>query len=152
MQSTLQVGGARRVSGRRRPLTAGQAPQAAPHRSPQTPTFKVQVDYVDVDVLVTDKDGRFVRDLTKDDFQVFEDGRRQTITNFSVVNIPVDRADRPLYSPETTLEPDVQSNETPFEGRIYVMILDDVHIDVQRTPNVRTPRGSSSSAISAPTT
>ena len=67
---------------------------------PQTPTFKVQVDYVDVDVLVTDNDGRFVRDLTKDDFEVFEDGQPQTIANFSVVDIPIERADRPLYSPD----------------------------------------------------
>ena len=118
-------------------LTAGQAPQPTPAQSalPQTPTFKVQVDYVDVDVLVTDKDGKFIRDLTKDDFEVFEDGRRQAIANFSVVNIPIERADRPLYSPEP-FEADVESNEKPFEGRLYVMILDDVHIDVLRTPNV----------------
>src|SRR5262245_28940247 len=43
--------------------TAGQPAQSAPS---QTPTFKVQVDYVDVDVLVTDKEGRFVRDLKKE--------------------------------------------------------------------------------------
>src|SRR5262245_66401594 len=46
--------------------TAGQPAQSAPS---QTPTFKVQVDYVDVDVLVTDKEGRFVRDLKKEDFE-----------------------------------------------------------------------------------
>jgi VWFA-related protein len=114
-------------------LGAGQAPQPP---LPQTPTFKVQVDYVDVDVLVTDKEGRFVRDLTKEDFEVFEDGRRQTIANFSVVDIPIERLDRPLYSPEP-LEPDVESNEDPFEGRLYVLILDDVHIDATRTTNVK---------------
>ena len=76
---------------------AGQTSQTP---VPQTPTFKVQVDFVDVDVLVTDQQGRFVRDLTKDDFQVFEDGKRQSIANFSVVDIPVERFDRPLYSPE----------------------------------------------------
>jgi VWFA-related protein len=114
-------------------LSAGQTPQST---LPQTPTFKVQVDYVDVDVLVTDRDGRFVSDLTREDFEIFEDRRPQAIANFTVVNIPVERADRPLYSPEP-FEPDVESNETPFEGRLYVMILDDVHIDATRTANVR---------------
>jgi VWFA-related protein len=114
-------------------LIAGQTPQST---LPQTPTFKVQVDYVDVDVLVTDRDGKFVSNLTRDDFEIFEDRRPQKISNFSVVNIPIERADRPLYSPEP-FEPDVESNETPFEGRLYVMILDDVHIDATRTPNVR---------------
>src|SRR6185436_2036093 len=112
---------------------AGQAP---PTSLPQTPTFKVQVDYVDVDVLVTDQQGRFVRNLTRDDFQVFEDGKRQSIANFSVVDIPVERFDRPLYSPEP-FEPDVESNDQPFQGRVYVMILDDLHTDVMRTANVK---------------
>jgi VWFA-related protein len=115
-------------------LSAGQAPQAPVSR---TPTFKVQVDYVDVDVLVTDKEGRFVRNLTRDDFEVYEDGRRQTIANFTVVDIPIERADRPLYALDEIIEPDVVSNEQPFEGRLYVMILDDAHVDVTRTSNVK---------------
>src|SRR5260221_1922480 len=114
-------------------VTAGQTPLSAP---PQTPTFKVQVDYVDVDVLVTDSQGRFVRDLARDDFQVFEDGKRQTIANFSVVDIPIERADRPLYSTEP-IEPDVESNEKPFEGRIYVMLLDDLHVGALRSQYVK---------------
>jgi VWFA-related protein len=114
-------------------LTAGQAPPSA---LSQTPTFKVQVDYVDVDVLVTDGQGRFVHDLTRDDFQVFEDGKRQTIANFSVVDIPIERADRPLYSTEP-IEADVESNEKPFEGRIYVLVLDDLHVDALRSQNVK---------------
>ena len=117
-------------------LLAGQAPQTPPAPLPQTPTFKVQVDYVDVDVLVTDKEGRFVRDLTKEDFEVFEDRKRQTIANFQVVDIPIERADRPLFQPDP-LEPDVQSNERPFEGRIYVMILDDPHVDALRSSRVK---------------
>src|ERR1700680_3804313 len=114
-------------------LTAGQTPPSA---LPQTPTFKVQVDYVDVDVLVTDGQGRFVRDLSRDDFQVFEDGKRQTIANFSVVDIPIERADRPLFSTEP-IEPDVESNEKPFEGRIYVLVLGALHVNALRSQNVK---------------
>ena len=113
-------------------LSAGQSPPA----SGQTPTFKVQVDYVDVDVLVTDEEGRFVRDLTQEDFQVFEDGKRQTITNFSVVDIPIERADRPLFAPGP-IEPDVSTNAQAFEGRVYVLILDDLHTDALRSQRVK---------------
>src|SRR4029453_16257170 len=38
-------------------------------------TFKVEVNYVEVDTLVTDRQGQVVRDLTRDDFEGFEDGR-----------------------------------------------------------------------------
>ena len=114
-------------------LSAGQAPQSAP---PQTPTFKVQVDYVEVDVLVTDQQGRFVPDLTKEDFRVFEDGKPQSVSTFSLVNIPVERADRPLFAAQP-IEPDVESNERPFDGRVYVMVLDDLHTNFQRSPRVK---------------
>src|SRR4029079_13399251 len=102
----------------------------------QTPTFKAQVEFVEVDALVTDQQGQFVRNLTKDDFQVFEDGKRQTISTFSLVDIPIERYDRPLFSPRP-IERDVQSNERPFDGRVYVMILDDLHVAMKRTSRVR---------------
>src|SRR5262245_12855804 len=117
---------------------AAQQP-SPPSQSPaqQTPTFKAQVEYVEVDVLVTDQQGQFVRDLRKDDFQVFEDGKRQTISTFSLVDIPIERYERPLFSPRP-IERDVQTNERPFDGRVYVMILDDLHVAPLRTARVRT--------------
>src|SRR6266568_4474830 len=96
-------------------LSAGQNPPAAPpsQPQPQTPTFKVQVDYVEVDAVVTDQRGNLVRDLKKEDFQVLEDGKVQSITNFTFVDIPVERADRPLYA-DSPIQPDVKSNERAF--------------------------------------
>jgi VWFA-related protein len=114
-------------------LAAGQATQPA---APQTPTFRADVEYVEVDALVTDQQGAFVRGLTQDDFEVFEDGKRQTIAAFSIVDIPVERFDRPLFA-SAPLEPDVQTNERPFDGRVYVMVLDDLHISPLRGQRVR---------------
>jgi VWFA-related protein len=118
-------------------LSAGQAP-APQSAEPQTatPTFKAQVEYVEVDALVTDAQGQFVRGLTKDDFQVFEDGKRQTIATFSMVDIPVERADRPLFA-SRPIDPDVRSNERPFDGRVYVAILDDLHTEALRSQRVK---------------
>jgi VWFA-related protein len=113
-------------------LTAGQTPAPA---APQ-PTFKLRVDYVEVDVVVTDKTGTLVRDLKKEDFQVLEDGKNQTVTNFTHVDIPVERGDRPLFAAEV-LEPDVKTNEKPFDGRIYVMLIDDYHTRFGRTQRVK---------------
>ena len=61
-------------------LIAGQTPPAAPQT--QQPTFKVQVDYVEVDALVTDRTGTFVRDLTKEDFQFLLDYGAQNTANW----------------------------------------------------------------------
>ena len=55
----------------------------APQES-ETPaaTLKLNVRTVLVDVVVTDKDNRAIPGLTKNDFQVFEDGKPQAITYF----------------------------------------------------------------------
>jgi VWFA-related protein len=117
---------------------AGQAPQTPPAPAPpQTPTFKVQVDYVEVDLLVTDSQGRFVSDLTKDDFQLFEDGRPQMISTFTRVDIPIERAERPLFA-AAPIEPDTTTNERAFDGRMYVLVLDALHTDFLRTVRVKT--------------
>jgi VWFA-related protein len=107
-------------------LRAGQAPQ--------TPTFRVAVDYVEVDVLVTDSQGNYVRDLKKEDFQIFEDGKPQVLSNFVPVVIPVERSEQALFTAGSKpIEPDVQSNERGFAGRVYVMVLDSAHTLPQNT-------------------
>lgn len=46
---------------------------------------RVDVNLVELYTAVTDRNGRLVTGLTRDDFQVFEDGRRQEITKFELV-------------------------------------------------------------------
>lgn len=54
------------------------------YQLPQPPaaTFKSGVDLVRVAAVVRDHKGRFVQDLSAKDFEVFEDGREQRITDF----------------------------------------------------------------------
>jgi VWFA-related protein len=115
-------------------LAGEQAPGPAPAQ--QQPTFKVQVDYVEVDAIATDRAGAVVSDLKKEDFQVIEDGQSQTITAFTFVHIPVEQLQRPIGA-AAPIEPDVKDNEHPFDGRLYVMIIDDYHTAFARTVPVK---------------
>jgi VWFA-related protein len=99
-------------------------------------TFRAEVNYVEVDARVFDAQGRFVTGLSAGDFQVLEDGRPQTVTVFSLVNIPVERAERPLFA-AAPIEPDVQSNTRGYDGRVYLIVLDDLHTHPLRTIRVR---------------
>src|SRR5260370_40504363 len=108
-----------------------------PPPPPQPPvTFKVEVNYVEIDANVTDAQGRFVRALTRDDFQVVEDGKPQTLTAFSMVDIPIERMDPPLFS-KTPIPSDVVTNRRPFEGRVFVLVLDDLNTRFTRTARTR---------------
>jgi VWFA-related protein len=93
------------------------------------------VNYVEVDARVTDANGKAVSDLTAADFEVLEDGKPQKISTFSLVNIPIERAERPLFA-AGPIEPDVQSNARA-NGRVYLMVLDDLHIHPLRTARVK---------------
>jgi VWFA-related protein len=116
--------------------TLAQTPAPAP--PPQQPpvTFKVEVNYVEIDANVTDEQGHFVRSLTRDDFQVVEDGKPQALTAFSMVDIPIERVDPPLFA-RAAIPPDVVTNQTPFEGRVFVLVLDDLHTRFTRTGRTR---------------
>jgi VWFA-related protein len=115
--------------------SAAQSAQAKPDAQPPI-TFRVEVNYVEIDAIVTDEQGNFVRNLTKDDFEVTEEGTRQEISLFSLVDIPLVKPDAPLFSP-TTIEPDVKTNEREFDGRIYVIVLDDLHTSFARSARVK---------------
>lgn len=51
--------------------------------------FKSGIELINVTATVTDDDGRFVQELTKEDFAVFEDGAPQEIAYFDSERVPV---------------------------------------------------------------
>ena len=68
-------------------LSGDQAPTQGQPRSEVQPVFRSGVNLVLVDVVVRDRTGAFVKDLTADDFELFEDGVRQQILTFAVEEI-----------------------------------------------------------------
>ena len=90
-----------------------------------------------LDLRVLDRDGQFVSDLSRDEFRVFEDGKEQTITNFALINVPIERP--ATVAPNTPrVDPDVVSN-VHDDGRLYVIVLDDLETQASplRAPTVR---------------
>ncbi len=117
-------------------VLAAQQPTAQPQaQEPPPVTFRVEVNYVEVDAYVTDANGGVVTGLTADDFELLEDGKPQKISTFAPVTLPIERAERPLFA-STPIEADVQTNQRQ-EGRVYLFVLDDLHTDFTRTPRVK---------------
>ena len=95
-------------------------------------TFQVEVNYVDIDAVVTDDRGNFVSGLSKEDFALFEDGKPQAISTFSLVDIPLPAASAQSAA-AIPVVPDVRSNAQPISGRLYVIVLDDLNVSSMRT-------------------
>lgn len=70
-------------------LLASCALGAAAAGAPQQPIFRGEGDTVSVFVTVTDRDGRLVTSLTKDDFEIRDNGRPQPIALFDNTPQPI---------------------------------------------------------------
>jgi VWFA-related protein len=115
-----------------------QQGQPQPERS-QQPPIRSAINFVRVDVIVSDGKGQPVLDLKPEDFSVTEDGKPQKVEQFSVVRI--DNAtqveDRPL-SPIRS-ESDEEREAARPDVRLFVILLDDYHVRLGNSMSVRKP-------------
>ena len=70
---------------------AAAVPRAAPQQPPipDNKLFQSGIEITSVTATVTDKDGHLVHDLPQDVFEVYEDGARQTVTQFTRDRVPI---------------------------------------------------------------
>jgi VWFA-related protein len=91
-------------------------------RQPQQPAFRSSTALVEVNLIVKDKDGRFVSGLTAEDFEVLEEGRPQQIQHFYLVT---ERASAP-GSPQSVVMMPRSPDQT--ERRTFVLYFDTDHL------------------------
>jgi VWFA-related protein len=116
------------------PAGQQQAPQ-----DPQRPIFKSGINFVRVDVIVSDKDGNPILDLKPEEFSVFEDGRQQKVEQFDVVKIdPLAQVDGPSNGEIRTTQDEEREAARP-EVRMFVILLDDYHVRRGSDMAVRKP-------------
>ena len=115
------------------------ATPAAPVVAQERPTFRVAIDLVSTDVIPRDDKGNFVADLTKDDFELFEDGVKQDLSSMimshggrvtNVLQPPPAMAAEGIILPPRRAVNDVS-------GRIFVFFVDDLHLQFHSTGRVR---------------
>ena len=111
-----------------------------PVRPSDEDVVRITTNLVQVDAVVTDKNGKPVRDLRPDEVQIFEDGHQQKITHFSFISseptvaqppapsAPLDKHAPPL--PPVKLHPeDVR--------RTIALVVDDLGLSFESTYYVR---------------
>jgi VWFA-related protein len=116
--------------------TGGQQPQPAAELTQRDApfTFSTGVNLVLVPVVVRDAQGRAIGTLQKEDFQLFDKGKLQPITRFSV-----EKAEAPPALPNTSIETDANGNPQarpagpaaqPIAGHFIMWLFDDVHLSL----------------------
>lgn len=117
---------------------AGQNEEVSSHDTPTT--FKVRVNLVLVRVIVRDAQGKVVSNLKKEDFQLYDNRKLQTITSFSM-EAPQTRTATAMASAtaqDSSLRTDVGAGKAVVLPQRFVsMVFDDVHLSMADAVFVR---------------
>lgn len=121
----------------------GRGPATPDQRKPgpeKDDVVRISVTLVQVDAVVTDKQGKLVTDLDKDEFEIYEDGKRQVITNYSFVSTrppstavmpsPPSKGPPELPSPPFRLEPEQVR-------RTIAIVVDDLSLSMGSAESVQ---------------
>jgi len=101
------------------------------------PVFRAGINFVRVDVIVTDKSGNPVADLKQTDFELTEDGKPQTVETFRLVKVDTtapEYVQRGIRSRE-----DEELAAADESARIFVFFLDDYNVRLGNSMSSRKP-------------
>lgn len=115
-------------------------PTATPTAVDEDDIVKISTNLIQVDVTVTDSKGKIVNDLTAEDFEIYENGKKQGITNFSFISGGVrkeqiaekskDKNKKALLLPPPTIRPEQIR-------RTIALVVDDLTLSFESTYQVR---------------
>ena len=108
------------------PPTPGEQPATPPA---EQPVFRTGINFVRVDVIVTDPRGNPVGDLQAADFEIIEDGTAQTIETFKLVELDGGRAAAADEAPRAIRSDfDEEAEAARDDVRLFAIFLDDYHV------------------------
>jgi VWFA-related protein len=127
------------------PPEGGRYPGPAQERQ-EPPRFRVGVDAVRIDAVVVDRDGRIVRDLTADDFEIRQDGKLQKVTFAEFVPVltgttPTPAADAQADPPSNQAPPALVTRPAQVRResvqRTFAIVVDDLGLSVESLISAR---------------
>jgi VWFA-related protein len=113
------------------------APPAGTDPATGQPVFRAGINFVRVDVIVTDKQGNPVADLTQADFEVLEDGKPQVVESFKLVKVDTVVPEYTTRSIRTREDEEIAASDE--SARIFVFFLDDYNVRLGNSMAARKP-------------
>jgi VWFA-related protein len=110
-----------------------------PPPAPETEdVVKITTTLIQIDVSVTDKKGNPVKDLKPEEVEIYENGKRQEISNFSFVSSVSEKPAEPARKPDKTDVPIPPSQIRPEQvRRTIALVVDDLTLSFESTYFVR---------------
>jgi VWFA-related protein len=116
-----------------------KTPPPADGKTPQ-PAFRAGINFVSVDVIVSDKNGGNIADLKQSDFEVTEDGKPQTVETFKFIKLDGGAIPGPDGPPRAIrTDEDEEAEAAKDDVRLFAIFLDDYHVRRNASVGVRAP-------------
>lgn len=107
---------------------------------PDEDVVKISTTLIQIDATVTDKNGRIITDLKPEEVEIYENGKRQEISNFSFVsNVKTveENAAPPLKNNGKVVVPPPASVRPEQVRRTIALVVDDLTLSFESTHFVR---------------
>ena len=117
-------------------LAAFAAAQTAPSPTPPAAddVVKISTNLIQIDVSVTDKSGKVVRDLRPDEFEIYENGQKQPVSKFSFISNTRETVAPPEKSAGKPQPPLPPSTVRPEQvRRTIALVVDDLTLSFEST-------------------
>jgi len=117
-----------------------QTPMPTPKPADDDDVVKISTTLIQIDVTVTDKDGKVVKDLKPEDFEIYENGKKQEITNFSFVSVENATKQTLVKSKEkdkNSIPPPPVSIKPEQVRRTIALVADDLGLSFESIYQVR---------------
>lgn len=116
---------------------ASQTPTPTP-ASNENDVVKITTNLVQIDVTVTDSKGKPVRDLRSDEFEIYENGKKQDISNFSFVSSVRETVEKPGKNDPKNAIPTPPTIVRPERiRRAIALVVDDLSLSFESVYHVR---------------
>jgi VWFA-related protein len=111
-------------------------------KTDKEPIVKISVTLVQLDAVVTNRKGNPVSNLRKEDFEIYQDGKRQQITNLSFVDSPPKNPTVSLpdaaRDPAALKPPPISARINPGEiRRTIAIVVDDLSLSMSSAESVQ---------------
>lgn len=122
-------------------FTAGlfaQTPTPTPDRSDDGDVVKISTALIQIDVTVTDRRGKIITDLRRDEIEVFENGKKQDISHFNFISNVRENVEKPKddKTPPVPLPPPTAVKPDKVR-RTIALVVDDLTLSFESTYFVR---------------
>lgn len=117
------------------------AQTATPSPTPQgeDDVVKISTTLIQIDVTVTDKSGKVITDLRRDEIEIYENGKKQDITGFNFVSNVRGSAEKPKETKLQAANPPPPPSAVKPENvrRTIALVVDDLTLSFESTYFVR---------------